>query len=79
MMGTRNDVFLFKLLLRGDSSVGKSCCLLRFIEDSFTPCFITTIGIDFKVRNIELDGKIEGLQIWDTAYYRGAMGILLVK
>ena len=73
----------------GDSGVGKSCCLLRFSEDSFTPSFITTIGIDFKIRTIELDGKRVKLQIWDTAgqerfrtittaYYRGAMGILLV-
>jgi small GTP-binding protein len=78
-----------KLLLIGDSGVGKSCCLLRFSEDSFTPSFITTIGIDFKIRTIELDGKKVKLQIWDTAgqerfrtittaYYRGAMGILLV-
>lgn len=78
-----------KLLLIGDSGVGKSCCLLRFSEDSFTPSFITTIGIDFKIRTIELDGKRVKLQIWDTAgqerfrtittaYYRGAMGILLV-
>jgi len=75
--------------LIGDSGVGKSCCLLRFSEDSFTPSFITTIGIDFKIRTIELDGKRVKLQIWDTAgqerfrtittaYYRGAMGILLV-
>ncbi|KAI0553682.1 ras-domain-containing protein [Xylaria curta] len=80
---------LIKLLLIGDSGVGKSCCLLRFSEDSFTPSFITTIGIDFKIRTIELDGKRVKLQIWDTAgqerfrtittaYYRGAMGILLV-
>ncbi|CAO3623347.1 unnamed protein product [Mucor hiemalis] len=69
--------------------VGKSCLLLRFSDDSFTPSFITTIGIDFKIRTIELDGKRIKLQIWDTAgqerfrtittaYYRGAMGILLV-
>ncbi|KAF2204978.1 NCA2-domain-containing protein [Delitschia confertaspora ATCC 74209] len=61
----------------------------RISEDSFTPSFITTIGIDFKIRTIELDGKRVKLQIWDTAgqerfrtittaYYRGAMGILLV-
>ncbi|KXX76101.1 Ras-related protein Rab-8A [Madurella mycetomatis] len=87
--GNRNYDFLIKLLLIGDSGVGKSCCLLRFSEDSFTPSFITTIGIDFKIRTIELDGKRVKLQIWDTAgqerfrtittaYYRGAMGILLV-
>jgi len=89
MAGQRNYDFLIKLLLIGDSGVGKSCCLLRFSEDSFTPSFITTIGIDFKIRTIELDGKRVKLQIWDTAgqerfrtittaYYRGAMGILLV-
>ncbi|CBY00063.1 GTPase Ypt2 [Plenodomus lingam] len=89
MAGSRNYDFLIKLLLIGDSGVGKSCCLLRFSEDSFTPSFITTIGIDFKIRTIELDGKRVKLQIWDTAgqerfrtittaYYRGAMGILLV-
>jgi len=89
MAGARNYDFLIKLLLIGDSGVGKSCCLLRFSEDSFTPSFITTIGIDFKIRTIELDGKRVKLQIWDTAgqerfrtittaYYRGAMGILLV-
>ncbi|CAI0393409.1 unnamed protein product [Linum tenue] len=81
--------FLIKLLLIGDSGVGKSCLLLRFSDGSFTTSFITTIGIDFKIRTIELDGKRIKLQIWDTAgqerfrtittaYYRGAMGILLV-
>ena len=77
------------VLLIGDSGVGKSCLLLRFCDDAWTPSFITTIGIDFKIRTIELDGKRIKLQIWDTAgqerfrtittaYYRGAMGILLV-
>eukprot|EP01018_Ginkgo_biloba_P033844 Gb_23645 [translate_table: standard] len=87
---TRADYdHLIKLLLIGDSGVGKSCLLLRFSDDSFTTSFITTIGIDFKIRTIELDGKRVKLQIWDTAgqerfrtittaYYRGAMGILLV-
>ncbi|KAL9604381.1 MAG: hypothetical protein Q9219_000569 [cf. Caloplaca sp. 3 TL-2023] len=85
----KTKCYQIKLLLIGDSGVGKSCCLLRFSEDSFTPSFITTIGIDFKIRTIELDGKRVKLQIWDTAgqerfrtittaYYRGAMGILLV-
>jgi Ras-related protein Rab-8A len=81
--------YLIKLLLIGDSGVGKSCLLLRFSDGSFTTSFITTIGIDFKIRTIELDQKRIKLQIWDTAgqerfrtittaYYRGAMGILLV-
>jgi len=73
----------------GDSGVGKSCLLLRFSDDSFTTSFITTIGIDFKIKTVEIEGKRVKLQIWDTAgqerfrtittaYYRGAMGILLV-
>ncbi|BDA51556.1 Ras-related protein RAB1BV [Coccomyxa sp. Obi] len=81
--------YLIKLLLIGDSGVGKSCLLLRFSEDSFTSSFITTIGIDFKIKKILIDNKWIKLQIWDTAgqerfrtitsaYYRGAMGILLV-
>ncbi|XP_038998725.1 ras-related protein RABE1a-like [Hibiscus syriacus] len=82
-------VYLIKLLLISDSGVGKSCLLLRFSDGSFTTSFITTIGIDFKIRTIEFDGKRIKLQIWDTAgqerfrtittaYYRGAMGIFLV-
>ncbi|RVE62080.1 hypothetical protein OJAV_G00177280 [Oryzias javanicus] len=81
--------YLFKLLLIGDSGVGKTCILFRFSEDAFNSTFISTIGIDFKIRTIELDGKKIKLQIWDTAgqerfrtittaYYRGAMGIMLV-
>lgn len=81
--------YLFKLLLIGDSGVGKTCLLFRFSEDAFNSTFISTIGIDFKIRTIELDGKKIKLQIWDTAgqerfrtittaYYRGAMGIMLV-
>eukprot|EP00002_Diphylleia_rotans_P027353 TRINITY_DN5481_c0_g1_i1.p1 TRINITY_DN5481_c0_g1~~TRINITY_DN5481_c0_g1_i1.p1 ORF type:complete len:203 (+),score=29.90 TRINITY_DN5481_c0_g1_i1:82-690(+) len=80
---------LIKLLLIGDSGVGKSSLLMRFCEDTFSPNFITTIGIDFKIRNVDMDGKRIKLQIWDTAgqerfrtittaYYRGAMGIMLV-
>jgi len=49
------------------AGVGKSCLLLRFSEDQFTPSFITTIGIDFKIRTIDMDGKKIKLQIWDTA------------
>mmetsp|Transcript_12209 Transcript_12209/g.18195 ORF Transcript_12209/g.18195 Transcript_12209/m.18195 type:complete len:222 (+) Transcript_12209:64-729(+) len=81
--------YLMKLLVIGDSGVGKSSLLLRFAEGTFTSSFITTIGIDFKIRIIEIDGKRIKLQIWDTAgqerfrtittaYYRGAMGIILM-
>ncbi len=49
--------------LCGTLGVGKSCLLLRFCDDAWTPSFITTIGIDFKIRTIELDGKRIKLQI----------------
>ncbi|GME71020.1 unnamed protein product [Ambrosiozyma monospora] len=78
-----------KLLLVGDSGVGKSCLLLRFVDDKFNPSFITTIGIDFKIKTIEINGLKIKLQVWDTAgqerfrtittaYYRGATGIIIV-
>ncbi|XP_030073890.1 ras-related protein Rab-1B-like [Microcaecilia unicolor] len=82
--------YLFKLLLIGDSGVGKSCLLLRFaVRRHYTESYISTIGVDFKIRTIELDGKTIKLQIWDTAgqerfrtitssYYRGAHGIIVV-
>ncbi|KAJ0442944.1 putative small GTP-binding protein [Helianthus annuus] len=80
--------YLFKLLLIGDSSVGKSCLLLRFSDDSYVDSYISTIGVDFKIRTAEQDGKTMKLQIWDTAgqerfrtitssYYRGAHGIIM--
>ena len=76
--------YIQKLLVVGDSSVGKTCLLLRFTNDEYSSSFISTIGIDFKLRTIQIDGKIIRLQIWDTAgqeryrtittvYYRGAM------
>lgn len=55
---------LFKLLLIGDSGVGKSSLLLRFADNSYTGNYITTIGVDFKIRTITIDGQRVKLQIW---------------
>merc|ERR1719242_1169658 len=85
----RDYDYLFKLVLIGDSGVGKSCLLLRFADDAFTESYISTIGVDFRFRTVKIDKKTIKLQIWDTAgqerfrtitnaYYRGADGIILV-
>ena len=55
--------YVFKLVLIGDSGVGKSCLLLRFADDTYTESHISTIGVDFKIRTIQLDGKTIKLQV----------------
>ncbi|KAK4317720.1 hypothetical protein Pmani_011224 [Petrolisthes manimaculis] len=78
-----------KILLIGESGVGKSSLLLRFTEDTFDPEQSATIGVDFKVKTITIQGNSTKLAIWDTAgqerfrtltpsYYRGAQGVILV-
>lgn len=62
-----NYDYLIKLLLIGDSGTGKSCLLLRYCDNTFTPSFITTVGIDFKIKTVEMEAKRVKLQIWDTA------------
>lgn len=80
---------LFKLLIIGDSGVGKSSLLIRFSDDTFAGTYITTIGVDFKIRTVVIDGLRIKLQIWDTAgqerfrtitstYYRGTHGVIIV-
>ena len=60
-------VHKIKILTIGDSGVGKSCIILRFTEDTFTPSFMSTIGIDYKIKRCELDDCTRvKLQIWDT-------------
>jgi Ras-related protein Rab-18 len=79
--------YLFKLLMIGDSGVGKSSLLLSFTSDSFED-LSPTIGVDFKVKYVNVGGKKLKLAIWDTAgqerfrtltssYYRGAQGIIM--
>jgi len=76
-------------LLIGDSGVGKSSLLLRFSDETYSTDYVCTVGVDFKIKTLELDGKTIKLQIWDTAgqerfrtitssYYRGAHGIIIV-
>ena len=89
-MSTPQDYdYLFKVLLIGNSSVGKSSLLLRFVDNQWNDLFVPTIGVDFKIRTMEIDNKNVKLQIWDTAgqerfknitasYYRGAHGIFVV-
>lgn len=81
--------YLFKVVLIGDSGVGKSNLLSRFTRNEFSLESKSTIGVEFATRSIQVDGKTIKAQIWDTAgqeryraitsaYYRGAVGALLV-
>lgn len=78
-----------KILIIGESGVGKSSLLLRFTDDLFDPQLSATIGVDFKVKTLTVEGNKTKLAIWDTAgqerfrtltpsYYRGAQGAILV-
>ena len=89
-MADNKKEFLYKILLLGDSSVGKTCFLMRYTDNTFQEIHMSTIGLDYKLKNVQLDeGKIVKIQIWDTAgqdrfrsitknYYKGAHGIILI-
>lgn len=62
-MAKKSYDMLLKLMLIGESGVGKTCILFRFVDDSFSSSFISTIGIDFKIRTVEIDGKRIKLQV----------------
>ena len=81
--------YLLKYIIIGDSSVGKSNILLRYVHNSFNPEFLTTIGVEFGAKNIEINKKIFKIQIWDTAgqenfrsitraYYKNSVCALIV-
>ncbi|XP_028403633.1 ras-related protein Rab-3-like [Dendronephthya gigantea] len=85
----QNFDYMFKLLIIGNSATGKTSLLFRYADDSFTSAFVSTVGIDFKVKTVFRNDKRVKLQIWDTAgqeryrtittaYYRGAMGFILL-
>jgi len=80
---------IVRLLTLGDSGAGKSSLLLRYTQNEFAGEYMPTIGIDFRLKTIELNGRVVKVQVWDTAgqerfrtithnYYRGAHGIALV-
>ncbi len=81
--------FTFKILTIGESNVGKTCLLLRYTDNKFVKNHLTTIGIDFRAKVINYNGKSVKLKVWDTAgqerfrnitqqYYKSADGIVLV-
>ncbi len=81
--------FIFKVLLLGNSDVGKSSIILRYVDQTWSDTFVPTIGVDFKVKTLEVDNKKIKMQIWDTAgqerfrtvissYFRGSHGLFLI-
>ena len=81
---------LYKILLLGDATVGKTCFLLRYTDDTFLDLHMATIGLDYRLKTMILENhKIVKVQLWDTAgqdkfraitrnYYKGARGIILI-
>lgn len=82
-------IYIYKIVLIGDSGVGKSNMLSRYLSDTFSSDSKATVGVEFGSKNSEIDGNIVKAQIWDTAgqeryksitnaYYKGAKGAILV-
>lgn len=80
--------YVFKIIMVGDSNVGKSSLLMKYSNNKFSEKYISTIGVDFKIKTIDYNGKTIKLQIWDTAgqerfkniittYYRGNHAIII--
>lgn len=80
---------VYKFLLLGDPSVGKTCVLMRYTDNNFERNYISTIGLDFRMKTLNYKNKNIKIQIWDTAgqerymgmtktYFKGANGILLI-
>jgi len=90
MTNTQSDYdHLLKYLIIGNSGVGKSCLLLRYSENEYSDKHIITIGVDFKIKSLTIEGQKVKTNIWDTAgqerfknitvsYYKGASGVMLV-
>lgn len=88
-MASSQSEYMIKLLLLGDAGVGKSSLMLSFTEGEFVEGLVGTAGVDYKLKNIQYEGKSIKMQIWDTAgqerfrtltksYYKGAAGVVLV-
>jgi small GTP-binding protein len=85
-----NDENVFKVLLLGDSTVGKTCFLMKYTDKTFQEIHMSTIGLDYRLKSMKLkNGKTVKLQIWDTAgqdrfrsitknYYKSANGIIVI-
>lgn len=80
---------LVKVVIIGDTAVGKTNILLRYVNEEYKMTHITTIGVDFKIKTLNIDGSRIKMQIWDTAgqerfktitetYYKGAAGVALI-
>eukprot|EP01112_Ceratiomyxa_fruticulosa_P011675 TRINITY_DN3190_c0_g1_i1.p1 TRINITY_DN3190_c0_g1~~TRINITY_DN3190_c0_g1_i1.p1 ORF type:complete len:197 (-),score=30.83 TRINITY_DN3190_c0_g1_i1:63-653(-) len=87
-MSSLSNSHTLKFVLIGESGTGKSSLCMRYADDYYTDSFISTIGVDFKIKTVQLDEKLLKIQIWDTAgqerfrnitraYYRGAHGVLI--